>query len=171
MAASLNRPPIQCLPIFKFSNSLILKLSPYLHFQIFKLKKIFAAGGLVKNEQGELLMIFRRGKWDLPKGKLDEGESIAECAIREVKEETGLQTLQLEELAGITHHQYFDTWIGEEVIKETHWFHMLAPGTQTLIPQTEEDIQHIQWTNPLQRQEYLKESYPNIVQIVGKLTF
>ena len=53
-------------------------------------KKIIAAGGLVFNDKNELLMIFRRGKWDLPKGKLDEGEDIEDCAVREVKEETGL---------------------------------------------------------------------------------
>ena len=58
-------------------------------------KTIIAAGGLVENEKGEILMMFRRGFWDLPKGKLDEGESIETCAVREVQEETGLQNVQL----------------------------------------------------------------------------
>ena len=56
---------------------------------------IQAAGGLVNNEKDEILMIFRRGKWDLPKGKLDKGETLEECAVREVEEETGLKKLQL----------------------------------------------------------------------------
>ena len=55
------------------------------------MKEIIAAGGLVFNEDGDLLMIFRRGRWDLPKGKLDDGEQIEDCAVREVKEETGLR--------------------------------------------------------------------------------
>ena len=57
--------------------------------------KIIAAGGLVTNKHNELLMIFRRAKWDLPKGKLDEGESIEACAVREVEEETGIKNISL----------------------------------------------------------------------------
>jgi 8-oxo-dGTP pyrophosphatase MutT (NUDIX family) len=63
-----------------------------------KKKTIVAAGGLVFNENKELLMIYRRSKWDLPKGKLDEGETIEECAIREVEEETGVQQIILGKL-------------------------------------------------------------------------
>ncbi|MBV9986191.1 MAG: NUDIX domain-containing protein, partial [Chitinophagaceae bacterium] len=102
--------------------------------------KIVAAGGLVQNENGELLMIYRRGKWDLPKGKLDKGESIEACALREVTEETGVRNLQLGALIDIGYHEYFDKYLQQEVIKETHWFRMSATGTQHLVPQTEEDI-------------------------------
>ncbi len=133
-----------------------------------EIKKILAAGGLVYNESGELLMIFRRGKWDLPKGKLDEGENIEDCAVREVMEETGLTNLVRGELIGITHHQYFDQWLQEEVIKETHWYRMQAPGSQTLIPQTEEDIEIIRWVSRQELEEYLKSSYDTIIQIVRK---
>ena len=83
-------------------------------------KKIIAAGGLVINENDELLMIFRRGKWDLPKGKLDKGESIADCALREVMEETGLQQVKIEKPLGITYHEYFDKRLRNDVIKETY---------------------------------------------------
>jgi 8-oxo-dGTP pyrophosphatase MutT (NUDIX family) len=69
---------------------------------------IIAGGGIVTNELGELLMIFRRGKWDLPKGKLDEGESIEDCAIREVEEETGVKNLKLGAKLLVTEHEYFD---------------------------------------------------------------
>ena len=130
-------------------------------------KKITAAGGLVFNDNNELLMIFRRGKWDLPKGKLDEGEAIEQCAVREVQEETGLQNVQLENFAGITHHEYFEPRINSDVFKETHWYKMYAPGVQPLTPQTEEDIEIIEWVNQKDIAEKLQNSYPNIIEILN----
>lgn len=132
-------------------------------------KKIIAAGGLVLNDKNELLMIFRRGKWDLPKGKLDDGESIEDCALREVKEETGLQKVSLEQFAGLTYHQYFDTYSNQEVIKETHWFTMYAPGMQELVPQTTEDIEVIEWVDKKNVPGKLNNSYPNIIEIIEKM--
>ena len=120
------------------------------------------------NDAGELLMIFRRGKWDLPKGKLDEGETILECAVREVQEETGLQQIEHGELIGITYHEYFDPYLKEEVIKESHWFAMRVRGEQTLIPQTEEDITEIKWVTGEGLEECLRNSYDNVVEIIGK---
>jgi ADP-ribose pyrophosphatase YjhB (NUDIX family) len=133
------------------------------------MKKIIAAGGLVLNEHQEILMIFRRGKWDLPKGKLDEGESIKTCAVREVMEETGLTTVELGSLVAITHHTYFDPWIKEEVIKETHWFRMKADSNQPLTPQTSEDIEMIEWVDQNHLNEKLANSYDTIVEVVRKL--
>lgn len=132
------------------------------------MKKIIAAGGLVSNENDELLMIFRRGKWDLPKGKLDEGESIEACALREVREETGLHHLELQSFTGITQHEYFDTHIKEDVLKETHWYAMKAPGVQALAAQAEEDITEIEWVRKEILDIYLNNSYPNIVDIIQK---
>ena len=94
------------------------------------MKVIVAGGGLLLNEHHELLMIFRRGCWDLPKGKLDDGETIEACALREVEEETGVGNLLSGGLLGITRHQYFDPYIKEEVIKETHWYAMNVNGRQ-----------------------------------------
>ena len=82
-------------------------------------KVITAAGGLVLNPNTEILMIFRRGHWDLPKGKLDEGETIVSCAVREVQEETGLSDIHVDQFLLMTKHTYFDTYLFEEVIKET----------------------------------------------------
>jgi len=133
------------------------------------MKKIIAAGGLVLNDEKQLLMIFRRGKWDMPKGKLDDGEKIEDCAVREVKEETGLQKIDLEDLTGLTYHEYFDTHSNEDVIKETHWFKMHASGNQQLIPQLEEHIEKIEWVNDKNIGEKLNNSYKNIIEIIGKL--
>lgn len=130
------------------------------------MKKIIAAGGLVFNDQDELLMIFRRDKWDLPKGKLDDGETIEECAVREVIEETGLQHVLLMEKLGITLHTYQEK--GEEIEKESHWFRMTAPGHQTLIPQTEEDITTIEWVNKSDISTRLQNTYANITAIIAQ---
>ncbi|BAV06528.1 ADP-ribose pyrophosphatase YjhB, NUDIX family [Filimonas lacunae] len=130
------------------------------------MKKIIAAGGLVLNENAELLMIYRRGTWDLPKGKLDEGETIAACAVREVQEETGLKQVILGEGLGITIHTY--TAYGEEILKETHWYKMEAPGSQVLVPQTEEDIEKIEWVNKTDLNSRLQNTYPNIADIVTR---
>ncbi len=129
---------------------------------------IVAAGGLVKNESGELLMIYRRGKWDLPKGKLDEGEDIEACAVREVMEETGLRDVQLGKLINIGYHEYFDKYLEKDVIKETHWFAMSVHGEQQLVPQTEEDITEIKWVTGKELEDCLKDSFPNIVEVVQK---
>ena len=125
---------------------------------------ITAAGGLVQNNEGAFLLIYRRGFWDLPKGKLDPGESIPTCALREVQEETGLQTLNVGPFICMTTHAYFDTWLQKDVVKETHWYSMNASALvpEKLIPQTEEDIEKIEWV-PLDRlPQYLLQTYPNI---------
>ena len=127
---------------------------------------IIAGGGLVFNENKELLMIFRRGFWDLPKGKLDEGETIETCAVREIQEETGLQQVVLEKFIGITQHQYFDKYLNKNAIKQSHWYLMTTNSNQFLTPQTEEDITDIQWVAKVDLPNYLAKSYPNIVEII-----
>lgn len=106
-------------------------------------KILEAAGGLVYNETGEVLMIFRRDFWDLPKGKIDPGESKEQAAVREVEEETGLQNIQLGSQLTETYHTY-RTKKGKRILKRTYWFRMDAPN-QKLIPQAEEDIEQAIW--------------------------
>ncbi|MBS1642344.1 MAG: NUDIX domain-containing protein [Bacteroidetes bacterium] len=132
------------------------------------MKTIIAAGGLVYNEQGELLMIYRRGKWDLPKGKLDEGETIEMCAVREVKEETGLLEIAVIKFIGKTYHSYFDVWLNEDVQKESWWYEMKANSTEKIIPQTEEGIETIEWVNEINLSTKLNNSYPSINEIIAK---
>jgi len=132
-----------------------------------QLKIIQAGGGLVLNEHNELLLIFRRGSWDLPKGKLDPGESIEACALREVEEETGVGNLTLIDFLGITQHQYFDPYLKEEVIKESHWYTMSVKGVPALIPQTEEDITDIKWVPLSAVNALIADSFASIKEIIG----
>lgn len=130
--------------------------------------KIIAGGGLVLNANKELLMIFRLGFWDLPKGKWEEGETIEECAVREVEEETGIKNVILDKLVGLTYHEYFNKYTQEDVIKETHWYMMSIPDLQELIPQTSEDIQQAEWVSLKNVEEKLSLAYPAIKDIVKR---
>lgn len=122
-----------------------------------------AGGGLVENEAGEVLLMFRRGHWDLPKGKLDEGETLEACALREVKEETGLVNLRLGEKLCVTRHAY--QMDERSILKQTTWYRMLFTGTELTVPQIEEDIEDIQWISRRNIGKYLPYSYPNIREV------
>ena len=128
--------------------------------------QIIAAGGLVTNPQGQILWIYRRGFWDLPKGKLDEGETIQTCALREVAEETGIKDIRLHELLKFTNHTYFDKYLNKEVVKRTYWFHMTIPTTQSGVPQITEDIEKIEWHSLATAKHCLAQTYPTIIEVI-----
>ena len=128
--------------------------------------KIIAGGGIVANEENKILFQFRRGKWDLPKGKLEDGEKIEDCALREVEEETGLQNIHLGKLVGVTTHYYNEN--GRDIEKETHWFTMTISGEQQLVPQLEEDITELRWVAQDEMTDYLSNTFPNIEEIIKK---
>lgn len=128
-----------------------------------KFKLVQAGGGLVMNENGEALLIFRRGKWDLPKGKLDPGESLEQCAIREIKEETGLKEVSIKNKLGVTYHTYDES--GHHILKETHWYFMDAKDGQALKPQLVEQITKIEWVKPEGLKSYLSNTYPAITDV------
>ena len=130
------------------------------------LTSIIAAGGLVVNPNKEILWIFRRGFWDLPKGKLDPNETIEACAIREVMEETGISHLVLGELILTTTHQYHDTYLDTQVEKTTHWYAMNTDLLQEGIPQTEEDIEAIAWVKKEALSPYLEKTYDTIKEVM-----
>lgn len=128
---------------------------------------IHSGGGIVRNESGDILMIYRRGKWDLPKGKQDEGESIEECAIREVKEETGISTLTLNEKIGNTLHIYP---MGQQMIlKFTTWFLMSASSEDRLQAQQEENIEQVCWVKPAEIPKLLQNSFENIRDVLKEI--
>jgi len=136
-----------------------LKKDFFKHFKLLK-----AAGGLVKNKDGDILLIFRRGKWDLPKGKLDESESLIECAVREVKEETGLTKIKVGKEIGATYHTYVQ--FGKHILKESHWFMMDAKKDEPLVPQTEEDITEIKWVKKEDLEQYVHNTFPTIISVL-----
>jgi len=103
---------------------------------------IQAGGGLVLNPREEILFIFRRGMWDLPKGKMDKRESIEQTSVREVREETGITKLLLGDLLCQTYHLY--KLKGKRVIKHTTWYLMYTDQTKVK-PQIEEQIEKIEW--------------------------
>jgi 8-oxo-dGTP pyrophosphatase MutT (NUDIX family) len=149
-----------------------IKAGVFYHSNLDELKKAFfkkftfiqAAGGLVLNEKKEILLIFRRGKWDLPKGKLDRGEKLEGCAVREVEEETGLQKVKLVSPLTITYHTYHEG--ARFILKESHWYNMKVSGDQKLVPQTSEDIQEIKWVGANELSSYLKNSFPSVADVL-----
>ena len=125
---------------------------------------IDAAGGVAYNETGAILLIYRRGKWDLPKGKLDEGESIDECAVREVKEETGLKQLTLEDKICDTYHVY--TQGNEQLLKRTAWYKMKGTSADILKPQKEENIMEARWVSNKELGPLAARSYEAIREVL-----
>lgn len=121
---------------------------------------IVAAGGVVTNAEGKVLFIYRNDKWDLPKGKLDKGESIEDCAIREVMEETGVKDLRLENFLRTTYHVFTNN--GANTLKQVHWYAMRTEYTGRLKPEKKEGIIKVKWKGPLKIQKALQNSYPNI---------
>ncbi|MBI1183655.1 NUDIX domain-containing protein [bacterium] len=123
-------------------------------------KEVKAAGGLVVNNRGEILLIKRRGVWDLPKGKVEKGEFLRQAAVREVKEECGVSKLKINSPIKPTFHIYEqdDTLI----LKTTYWYLMECADPQNVKPQTEEDIEEVLWVNRRELQPYLQNSFSNI---------
>ena len=109
-------------------------------FSLFRVIK--AGGGLVLNESGQVLMIFRRGMWDLPKGKKEKGEKRKETAIREVQEETGLQNVSIIHALSDTYHTYKIK--GQRVLKLSFWY-LMETEELAIKPQVEEDIEIVEW--------------------------
>ena len=119
-----------------------------------------AGGGLVYNKKGEVLFIFRNGKWDLPKGGIEQGEEIEATAMREVEEETGVNRLSISHKLQKTYHVFRRN--GKYKLKITHWFEMQSDFEGIPQGQLEEGIEKVAWMNPEQIKEALKNSYENI---------
>ena len=144
----------------------------FLHDDLDALKKAFfrkfkiiqTGGGLVRNDAGEYLLIFRREKWDLPKGKLDIGETLEACALREINEETGLINLSIEKHLINTYHTYDEN--GKHILKENSWFLVNAAGEQHIQPQIEEEITEAKWVNPSDLKPYTLNTMPSILDVL-----
>lgn len=119
-----------------------------------------AGGGLVENSQGQVLFIFRNGRWDLPKGGIEKDETIEETAIREVEEETGCKNLKINKRLQKTFHIFKRN--GEYKLKITYWFSMTTSYNGELKGQADEGIEKVVWVNKEEIPELLKNSYQNI---------
>lgn len=123
-----------------------------------------AAGGLVVNN-GHYLMIFRMKKWDLPKGKLDKGESIDITAIREVEEECNIK-VKLGPKICHTYHTYKRN--GKNILKKTYWYKMNILDDSKMAPQVSEEIEEVRWMNRSELRAALYNTYPSIRHVFGK---
>jgi 8-oxo-dGTP pyrophosphatase MutT (NUDIX family) len=130
-----------------------------------KFKVIIAAGGLVLNSKNEILFIYRGNRWDLPKGRVEKGETIEAAALREVEEECGIENLVIDTFLATTHHYFYHK---ENRIKETHWFIMRSDYQGTLTPQLEEGITNVVFKNEKEVVSALKNTYANIALVVKK---
>ena len=133
-----------------------------------RLKTLFtevdAAGGLVRNADGQYLLILRNGIWDLPKGKREKGEDVAQTAIREVIEETGIPAPEEGQLICVTDHTYRRD--GQFVLKHTHWYAMRLTQPCSTKPQTEEGITQTAWVPAAELPGYAEQTYPSIREVL-----
>lgn len=131
-----------------------------------KLPVVEAGGGLVYNSRKEILFIYRNKKWDLPKGKIEKGETPEEAAVREVQEETGVKNLEVKQFIRKTYHVFKRN--GEYRLKITHWYEMYTDYEGDLKPQPKEGISKAKWRNFAQTQKALLGSYENIKLLFPK---
>lgn len=129
--------------------------------------RVEAAGGVVVDARGERLMMRRGGRWDLPKGHVERGESLAACAVREIAEETGIEAEAVRPLCD-TWHAYFFAPTGRWELKRTHWFELRAAGG-TPKPQTEEGIEAVVWCSPREVARRAGECFPTVRTVLERL--
>jgi ADP-ribose pyrophosphatase YjhB (NUDIX family) len=121
---------------------------------------VVAAGGVVTNKKGKVLFIYRNDKWDLPKGVIKKKESLEQCALREVEEETGVQDLRIENFLRTTYHIFKRN--GKLRLKEVHWFAMKTKYDGILVGEEKEGIVKVKWKGPEKIRKALENSYINI---------
>jgi 8-oxo-dGTP pyrophosphatase MutT (NUDIX family) len=132
------------------------------HFDV-----IEAAGGLVENNEGKYLFIYRNGIWDLPKGKMEEGEKSDETAVREVQEECGVEHIGIDYFLLDTFHLFTEN--NKKRLKITHWYKMSENDINYPSPQTEEGIEKVEWIDIDKSPYVFENSYENIKLIFNKL--
>ncbi len=129
---------------------------------------VHAAGGLVHNKQNNILLIYRRNKWDLPKGKIDHGETPVQAALREVQEETGVMKLKVKHLITVSRYIYKEN--GKPFLKVVYWYHMKTKFQGPLIPETKEQITKVQWKSKSEISKMAEgKMYSNITHLIQSL--
>lgn len=155
------------LKILEKHNALaVLSSEPEAAFEAFAADfvRVEAAGGVVVDDCGACLMILRNARWDLPKGHWEPGETIEECAVREVEEETGVRGVRIVRPLCRTLHAY--SMRGRWELKCTHWFAMRMDGNCALRPQREEGIERVSWCPSSQLNERLQTTFPTIRRVM-----
>jgi hypothetical protein len=149
----------------------VCHMNPEAFFRVFTsfYQIIEAAGGIVRHPSGKYLFIKRFGKWDLPKGKIESGESPELAALREVREECGISNLKIDSVLPSTYHTY--KLEGNRVLKKTCWFAMDYSGNLVTKPQTEEGISEARWLVPSQFDMVLENTYRSIVELIGEVSW
>lgn len=122
-----------------------------------------AAGGIVKRPDGKMLAIFRRGKWDLPKGKVEKGEFYKQTALREVKEECGVSDIEIDKKITETYHTYTEN--GKKILKRTFWYEIKLNSFETPVVQTSEDITNYMWYDFQELKEIMKNTFESLKDI------
>lgn len=130
-------------------------------------KVIEAAGGLVKNQTGKYLFIFRNGKWDLPKGKIEKSEPVNVAAIREVEEECGVSKLKIIKELDSTYHTYSIN--DKEILKRTYWFSMHCDDGSALVPQKEEGITDVKWLAADELDQVYANTYESVKEVMKNI--
>jgi len=125
---------------------------------------ITAAGGLVTNSEGKVLIIKRRGKWDLPKGKTEAGENHEQTALREVREETGIQDLEIVKPLLTTYHIYSSG--KDQILKKNFWFDMRSSSNEAPVPQAEEEIKEAVWFDPEDLSLILGNTFLSVIDVL-----
>lgn len=159
---------ILCFLNGKEDRLLYVNDHPEMHFRHFLtfFVPVEAAGGLVINGLGEWLFIFRNGRWDLPKGLVEETENSAQAAIREVQEECGITDIKILHSLQQTYHVYPGK-TSDWMLKKTQWYLMQTPNDSALCPQTEEGIEKVEWRNPNSIDDILENTYGNIRDLLN----
>ena len=122
-----------------------------------------AAGGIVKRKE-TYLFIKRNGCWDIPKGKLDEGEIPEEAAVREIEEECGIEAPKIEKFLGLTYHTYL--YKGKPTIKKTYWYSLSYDGVKNLKGQLEEGITKVKWFKEEELDKIRKNTFASIIEVM-----
>ncbi len=151
------------------TNLAIVTIHPEKMFKCLRDKYIHikAAGGVVFNENNEVLVIKRDGLWDLPKGKIEKQEKKKKAAVREVEEECGIKSPVIQNKIMKTYHTY--SLKGKPIFKTTYWYTMKYSGNETLIPQLEEGITEVKWIPVNRIVRIMENSYRSLIPLFEKI--
>ncbi len=141
---------------------------PALRFRQFSamFRQIEAAGGLVADPTDHWLFIYRRDRWDLPKGMVDPGETPEQAALREVKEECGIGGLRIIHQLDPTYHVYPLNGDNAWAFKKTHWFFLRTRICCQAEPQASEGITRAEWKDPGMLDDVYSNTYGNIKEML-----